>query len=221
MRPQPEPRKKRKEKSFVDPRQLAFATFLEGAVMHLVAKDEKNRKKKETMRAMADKKLADSLSTAATMIKKQFVSKACDATNLNLRCGLATDHDGQHETSSGLAWNGSALMCEHANENPGRVCPCKAGCYCKVHTCQKRWSEIAADEIARIDDELIFRPLTEKAVAIYTVTHRFEQSMWLCVRCAKRRERRGEDIRWRGFLDPSFACDDCKRTSPRGKLRGR
>jgi len=30
---------------------------------------------------------------------------------------------------------GSAVMCEHANEVP-QMCPCRARCYCKSHTCK-------------------------------------------------------------------------------------
>jgi hypothetical protein len=32
---------------------------------------------------------------------------------------------------------GSAIFCEHANENPSR-CPCKPGCYCRSHTCKDK-----------------------------------------------------------------------------------
>lgn len=33
--------------------------------------------------------------------------------------------------------SGSALFCEHANENPA-VCPCDRDCFCYLHTCKHR-----------------------------------------------------------------------------------
>lgn len=122
-----------------------------------------------------------------------------------------------HESVSKLP---SPMRCEHANENP-RTCPCKPGCYCKAHTCRDRMVRMTntSTQPTRIGRES--RSRVGGVVGIYAVTHSFEQSMWLCSTCAKKREKRSEGVRWRGFLNRSFTCDDCKRRSPRGKLTKR